>query len=57
MVICRVRDVGIRWTYGPEFLDHVELDIVLGNLLKDYKVVLSLVEGRERGRVSVEIGG
>lgn len=36
---------------GPKFLDHVELDIVLGNLLKDDKVILGLVEGRERGRV------
>lgn len=46
--------LGSGWTYGPELLDDVELDIVLGDLLKDNKVVLGLVEGRESGRVSMK---
>lgn len=47
-------DIGIGWTYGPELLDDVELDIVFRDLLKDNKVVLGLVEGRESGRVSIK---
>lgn len=46
--------LGSGWTYGPELLDNVELDIVLGDLLKDNKVVLGLVEGRKSGRVSMK---
>jgi len=45
--------IGIGWTYGPKLLGEVELNIVLGNLLKDNEVVLGLVEGCESGRVSV----
>lgn len=36
---------------GPELFDNIELDIVLGDLLEDNKVVLGLVKGREGGRV------
>jgi hypothetical protein len=39
--------IGIGRTYGPKLLGEVELNIVLGNLLKDNEV------GRESGRVSV----
>jgi hypothetical protein len=52
LVLLWFRDVGSGWTYGPELFDDVELNIVLGNLLEDNKVVLGLVEGREGGRVS-----
>jgi len=48
------RDVGSGLTYGPELFDNVELDIILGDLLEDNKVVLGLVEGREGGRVSAK---
>jgi hypothetical protein len=54
LVLLWFRDVGSGWTYGPELFNNVELDIVLGDLLEDNKVVLGLVEGREGGRVSAE---
>jgi hypothetical protein len=55
LVLLYFRDVGSGWTYGPELFDNVELDIVLGDLLEDNKVVLGLVKGREGGRVSAKI--
>lgn len=44
-----MRRGGKRSTYCPETLEIVEVNIVLGDLLEDTEIILSLVQGANGG--------